>query len=140
MCRTIATRIPTMTKPSDAELRLLQQIWGAGRLSAREIHDAIGGDATWSYSSTRKTLDRMEEKGLVAVKAVHGIKTYAAAEPKLVTLAGLIRDFARNVLGADGPLPAATFVNARMIDPEEVAELEALLERLSKDDRTGDEA
>jgi predicted transcriptional regulator len=122
-----------MTKPSDTELRLLQTLWAPERLSAREIHEAAGGDAVWSYSSTRKTLDRMEEKGLVAVKAVHGIKTYAAAQPKLVTLAGLIRDFARNVLGADGPLPAATFVNAKMIDPDEIEELEALLERLSKE-------
>jgi predicted transcriptional regulator len=129
-----------MIKPSDAELRLLQTLWGPERLSAREIHEAAGGDAVWSYSSTRKTLDRMEEKGLVAVKAVHGIKTYAAAQPKLVTLAGLIRDFARNVLGADGPLPAATFVNARMIDEDEIEELEALLERLEKDERKGGKA
>lgn len=127
-----------MTKPSAAELMLLRSLWGAERLSAREIHDAVGGDATWSYSSTRKTLDRMEEKGLVAVKTVHGIKTFAAAQPKLVTLAGLIRDFARNVLGADGPLPAATFVNSKLITPDEVEELEALLERLSKEGGEGE--
>lgn len=129
-----------MAKPSDAELRLLQCLWGVPRLSAREIHEAAGGDAVWSYSSTRKTLDRMEEKGLVAVKAVHGIKTYAAAQPKLVTLAGLIRDFARDVLGADGPLPAATFVNSKMIGPDEVEELEALLEKLTEDERKGGRA
>jgi predicted transcriptional regulator len=127
-----------MTKPSDSELMLLRSLWGAERLSAREIHDAIGGDAVWSYSSTRKTLDRMEEKGLVAVKTVHGIKTFAAARPKLETLAGLIADFTRNVLGADDPLPAATFVNSKLITPDEIEELEALLERLSREADKGE--
>jgi predicted transcriptional regulator len=121
-----------MSKPSDSELKLLRTLWRAPRLSAREIHEAAGGDALWSYSSTRKTLDRMAEKGLVTIQAVHGVKTFAAAKPKLETLAGLILDFTRNILGADGPLPAATFVNSTLIDPEEVEALEALLERLSK--------
>lgn len=127
-----------MSKPSDSELKLLHPIWRAGRLSAREIHDAAGGDALWSYSSTRKTLDRMVEKGLVRVEPVHGIKTYVPAKPKLETLAGLIRDFARNVLDADAPIPTATFVNSKLIDADEVEELEALLKRLEREN--GDDA
>jgi predicted transcriptional regulator len=126
-----------MAKPSDAELRLLRRLWAAERLSAREIHDAAGGDAVWSYSSTRKTLDRMEDKGLVTVKTVHGVKTYAAAKPKLETLAGLIRDFARNILDTDEPIPAATFAGSKLIDASEVEELEALLERLARDAEKG---
>lgn len=126
-----------MAKPSDSELRLLQCLWRADRMSAREVHDAAGGDAAWSFSSTRKTLDRMVEKDLVTVKSVHGIKTFAAAQPKLVTLAGLIRDFARNVMGAEGPIPAATFVNSTLIDADEIEELEALLERPSRDEEDG---
>ena len=127
-----------MAKPSDSELRLLRCLWRAGRLSAREIHDEAGGDASWSYSSTRKTLDRMVEKGLVRVEHVHGIKTFVAARPKLQTLAELISDFTRNILDTDEPIPAATFVNSKLIDADEVAELEALLEQLSRDD--GDDA
>ena len=113
-------------------------LWRAPRLSAREIHDAAGGDALWSYSSTRKTLDRMAEKGLVTVALVHGVKTFAAAKPKLETLAGLIRDFARDVLDATEPMPAATFVSSKLIDADEIEELEALLERLAKENGEGD--
>jgi len=117
-----------MARPSEFELKLLRPLWTAGRLSAREIHEATSAETHWSYSATRKTLDRMEEKGLLAVAPVHGVKTYTAAQPKLETLAGLIKDFARNVLDADAPMPAATFAHSKIISPEEIAELEALLE------------
>lgn len=121
-----------MSKPSDSELRLLRPLWRAPRLSAREVHEAAGGDAFWSYSSTRKTLERMVEKGLITVMVVHGIKTFAATEPKLRTLAALIRDFTRDVLDATEPMPAATFVNSKLIDPREIHELEALLKQLAE--------
>jgi BlaI family penicillinase repressor len=121
-----------MSKPSDAELRLLRVLWRAPRLSAREVHEGAGGDALWSYSSTRKTLERMVEKELVTVIVVHGIKTFAASEPKLRTLAALIGDFTRDVLDATEPMPAATFVNSKLIDPKEIKELEALLKQLAE--------
>ena len=120
--------------PTDFELKLLRQLWRAERLSAREIHDASVSDTDWSYSATRKTLDRMEEKGLVEVQPVHGVKTYAAAHPKLEILAGLITDFARNVLDSDTPVPAATFVGSRLIDKDEIADLEAMLEQYADND------
>ena len=120
--------------PSSSELRLLRALWRDGRLSAREIHDATAEASGWSYSATRKTLDRMVEKGLIAIEPVHGIKTFAPARPKVETLAGLIRDFGRNVLGADEPLPVAMFTGSSVIDDDEIAELEDMLQRLDEED------
>ncbi len=116
-----------MSKPSESELRLLRHLWRAKQLSARELHDATFGETQWSFSTTRKTLDRMVDKGIVRVELVHGLKTFVAATSKLETLASFVNDFARNVLDLDGPLPTATFANSRVVDPDEVEALEALL-------------
>jgi predicted transcriptional regulator len=121
-----------MIRPSDYELKLLHHLWREGRMSAREIQDASGAETGWSYSATRKTLDRMQEKGLVRVESVHGLKTYVAGQGKLETLAALSRAFARDVLGMDAPLPAAAFAGSKLISPEEIDELEDLLKRLQE--------
>ncbi len=115
-------------RPADSEMKLLRALWGAPRLSAREVHEASLAQTRWSYSATRKTLDRMEEKGLVKVELVHGVKTYAATRPKLETLAALIKDFTRGVMETDAPMPAATFASSRLLDAEEIAALQALLD------------
>lgn len=120
-------------RPSGSELKLLRALWTAPRLSAREIHDATEASTNWSYSATRTTLDRMEEKGLIKVSAVHGIKTYAAKQSKVAMLALLAQDFARNVLDSDEPLPAAAFAHSKLLDAEEIEELEALLDSLSEE-------
>ena len=122
-----------MIKPSDYELKLLRQLWRQGRLSSREIHDASQAETGWSFSATRKTLDRMVEKGLVRIEPVHGLKVYVAGQSKLETLAALASAFARDVLDIEAPLPAATFANSRLVSSDEIAELEDLLAKLSKD-------
>lgn len=121
-----------MIRPSDYEMKLLRHLWRHGRLSARELHDASVAETQWSYSATRKTLERMVEKGLVRLEPVHGLNTYVAAQSKLETLAALSTAFARDVLDLDAPLPAAAFTGSRMVSPDEIAELEALLKRLQK--------
>ena len=120
-------------KPSDYELKLLRPLWRHPRLSAREIHDVSEPETNWSFSATRKTLERMVEKGLIAIETVHGVKTFAATRSKLETLADLVSDFARNVLDQTEPMPAATFTHSRLISPDEVAELETLLEKLAEE-------
>lgn len=117
-------------RPNESEIKLLRSLWHVPRLSAREIHDATSAGTKWGYTTTRKVLDRMEEKGLVKVKIVHGLKTYAAAQPKLAMLALLIKDFAHNVLDASAPLPVAAFAQSKLISADEIEQLEKLIQQL----------
>lgn len=130
-CRMTATEIKAGERPTASELTLLKSLWAVGRLSAKEIHDRTSAETRWSYSSTRKTLDRMEAKGLVAVESFHGLKIYAARAKKLATLAALITDFARDVLGASTPPAAAAFSDSAVLSPDEIEDLQALLDGLA---------
>lgn len=116
-------------KPSPTELPILQHLWGHGPQSVGEIHQAVSEELNWTRSSTRKTLERMVDKGLLSVAEKHGLNIYKARARKVPTLAGLIRNFANDVLGLDGPLPVASLVKSRLLDERELAELEALLEQ-----------
>ncbi len=124
-----------MSRPSEYELKLLRHLWRHRRLSAREIHDASLSETNWSFSATRKTLERMVEKGLIHIEMVHGVKTYLASQSKLEMLATLVSAFARDVLDSDAPMPAATFAHSKLVSAEEIGELEALLEKLAAEDK-----
>ena len=116
-----------MSKPSESELSLLRALWEHERMSGREIHEETQAQTGWSYSSTRKTLDRMVDKGLIKVGVFHGLKVFEPKEPKLSVVAQLIRDFSRNILDSSSPLPAAAFTHSKLISADEIEELEALL-------------
>jgi predicted transcriptional regulator len=118
----------TKNKPSPTELTLLKVLWNQQPLSAREIHSAAEQQLAWSYSSTRKTLERMTEKGFLSTKDVHGIKVFNAKLNKVTTLASYIKDFAKSVLEVDSPLPVAMFADSKLLDSNELDALEKMLE------------
>jgi predicted transcriptional regulator len=81
----------------------------------------------WSFSSTRKTLDRMLDKQMVALQVVHGVNVYSARLEKVGTLAAFAHDFGRRVMEIDAPLPVTMFTGSKLVDQQELAQLEQML-------------
>jgi len=114
-------------KPSSSKLVILKHLWAKGPQSVGEIHSAISEPLGWSRSSSRKTIERMVDKGLLSQREQHGLNIYRAKAKKIPPLAGLIQSFASDVLGLDGPLPVSNLVKSDVLSGEELAELEAFL-------------
>jgi len=122
--------------PSVSELSLLKALWRQQPLSAREIHDQVAEELGWSYSSTRKTLERMLDKGSVRMSVLHGVQVYVAVLDKVDTLAAFARDFGQRVMEMDSPLPVNMFTGSKLVDKEELAQLEQLLHDWPQDSNT----
>ena len=117
-----------MADPSEAELDLLKLFWREGDLSARAVHDRIGPQMGWAPSTTRTVLERMCGKGLLERRDVDGLAVFAAVQGKIDVLGRALRKFARRVLEIDGPLSAQAFTGSQLVSPEEIAELQAVLD------------
>lgn len=120
----MSTSLPT---PSVTELSLLKALWKRQPLSARELHERVADELGWSFSSTRKTLERMLEKRTVAQQILHGVQVYTPMLEKVGTLAAFAHDFGRRVMEMDGPLPVSMLAGSKLVDQNELAELEQLL-------------
>lgn len=136
MCRTMSLlkliKVNDM-QPTIPELEILKLLWQQEPRTARELHDEILELLGWSYSSTRKTLERMGEKKFVTMEFKGNKKIYFARLDKIETLAAFAQDFAKRIFEIDGPLPVAMFTDSRLIDESEITELEKLLEDLQKE-------
>ncbi|MFZ4878854.1 BlaI/MecI/CopY family transcriptional regulator [Janthinobacterium sp. Mn2066] len=122
--------------PSVSELSLLKALWRQQPLSAREIHEQAVEELGWSYSSTRKTLERMLDKGSVRMSVLHGVQVYEAVLDKVDTLAAFARDFGQRVMEMDTPLPVNMFTGSKLVDKAELAQLEQLLHDWPQDSNT----
>jgi len=122
-------------KPTPPELIILKHLWAEQPQSLREIHIEVETELPWTRSSTRKTVERMVEKGMLSTKSVHGIKVYRAKAKKIPTIASMIRSFASDVLGLDGPLPVTNLVKSRLLDDRELKELDDYLKQLDVDEK-----
>jgi BlaI family transcriptional regulator, penicillinase repressor len=113
------------------ELEILKLLWAKQPLTSRELHDELAPLLGWGYSSTRKTLDRMSAKGMIACHSQGNKNCYSALLDKMPTLAAYAQDFASRVFELNGPLPVAMFANSKLINRDEIADLEKLLLQLS---------
>lgn len=118
----------TQPIPSPGELSLLKALWKQQPLSAREIHEQAADEVAWSFSSTRKTLERMRDKQMVTQETLHGVQVYRPQLDKVATLAAFAHDFGRRVMEMDSPLPVTMFTGSKLVDREELEELEQLLQ------------
>ena len=114
-------------KPNPPELILLKALWARGPLPVRALHDMCDSSLGWSFSSTRKTMSRMEDKGFVRLDKGEGAARYVAKISKTATLAKMTRDFMARVLEIDGPLPNSLFTHSKILSDEELDEIEGLL-------------
>ena len=119
---------PVLPSPSDTEMEILKRFWRDGDLSARELQDRVADQLNWTASTTRTVLERMRAKGLLSRRDVHGIAVYSHVHPKVEVLSGLMRRLSA-VLEMDQSLPAAAFSGSQLLDAEDIAELEAMLNR-----------
>jgi len=116
-----------MAIPSTPELCVLKALWRQAPLSAREIHEAVEDELDWSFSSTRKTVERMMEKQMVTQHVRHGVQVYEALLDKVETLAAYARDFGTRIMELDSPLPVNMFAGSKLVDASELAQLEQML-------------
>jgi len=116
-----------MLIPSTPELCVLKALWRQAPLSAREIHEAVEEELAWSFSSTRKTVERMMEKQMVTQHVRHGVQVYEALLDKVETLAAYARDFGTRIMELDSPLPVNMFAGSKLVDASELAQLEQML-------------
>jgi len=113
--------------PNPPELILLKALWRHGSQPVRRLHEICAGDLGWSFSSTRKTLERMGDKGFVHISKQAGPAQVSANISKTTTLAQMAREFFGRVLEVEGAIPASAFTGSTLLSDEELDELEGLL-------------
>ncbi len=107
-------------------------LWRERVLSAREVHERMPEAYGWAPSTTRTTMDRMVRKGLLRRRSLHGVYVYEPGISRPAGLAHLVLEFAERVLEMDHGAVVSLFAEGNRLTPDEVRELERLLEEADR--------
>lgn len=60
---------------SDAEWKVMNVLWESAPATVRAVHDAVGEETEWAYSTVKTLLTRLADKGAVSVERQgnHGV-------------------------------------------------------------------
>ena len=114
---------------SKHEWRILQTLWRASPMSAREIHDQVAHAFSWSYTTTRTIIDRMVNKELLKKNSSHGLYVYKSAVTKTAAYFSLIKNLSEVFLTSEPEKVAPFFAENTDLSPKEIAELKKMIQQ-----------
>ena len=117
---------------SDAELQVLQLLWDESPLGATDIADRIGPGNSWSLATVKTLLSRLLAKGAIAAQAEGRRFRYRPAVEREAIAGGQAGRLVERLFGGRVSPLVAQLAEQRDLDPEDLAELEALVKRLKQ--------
>ena len=118
----------------DAELEVMACLWRLRKATARQLREGLAGYRPLAHASVVTLLNRLEAKGLVrrAKGPVGKAFVYTPTGRPGKTYRRVIGDVLQRVFGGNGPALVASLFETQPPTPEEVEQLQRLLDQLRR--------
>jgi predicted transcriptional regulator len=123
------TKLPRI---SEAELQLLQLLWDESPLGATDLAERVPASRGWSLATVKTLLSRLCAKGALTAERDGRRFRYRPAVEREVIAAGQADRLVDRLFGGRVSPLVAQLAEQREIDPDDLAELEALVRSLRK--------
>jgi len=123
------------SRPTEAELEILNVLWRRGASTVRQVHEALQADRQTSLTTTLKLLQVMTAKRLAVRDGKSRPHRYRPALPEEKTQAGLLTDLARRAFGGSVVKLLIRAVEEGKLSDEELHEIRRIIDSVRKDRR-----
>ncbi len=120
-------------KPTEAELEILTAIWRRGPSTVREVHEELG--ARTGYTTILKLMQIMTEKGLLKREERGRGHVYQVTRDEAHTQRRIVDDLLHRAFGGSARKLIMAALSARKATPEEISEIEQLLDQYKRGGR-----
>ena len=118
------------SRPTPAELEILNVLWSRGPSTVREVHDDLGPTRDTGYTTVLKLLQIMSEKGLVTRDESARAHVYRPLAEESATQTLMVRELLDRAFGGSAAKLVLQALTARRASPEEIAGIRRMLDEL----------
>lgn len=127
--------MPSVPRPTPAELEILRVLWQRGPSTVREVHACLAEGRATGYTTVLKMLQIMIDKNLVSRDESQRAHVYAARLPEAQTQRQLVRDLLERAFDGSAMKLVMHALAARKTSPEEIARIRRLLDEMERGER-----
>lgn len=120
------------TLPSDAELKLLRELWEHGEQSVGDLHERVQRYWPVGYTTVLKLLQRMTEKGLVERRLEGRAHRYDSAVARAQVERRVARSFLERTFGGSIERLILSALPPGRARGDEIDEIRRLLDKLEE--------
>lgn len=123
----------SLSKPTESELEILQDLWQQGPSTVREVNDRLNEKREIGYTTTLKFMQIMHEKGLVTRNRDGKSHVYAASAPQEETQRKLLDEFVENTFGGSAMKLVMSALGHSAASPDEIRQIRELLDQIEEE-------
>ncbi len=121
---------PTLLKPTESELEILQVLWQKGLATVREVHEILSETKDAGYTTTLKLMQIMHEKGLVTRDDSNKTHIYQAHVSKEKTQQHIVGKMVNGLFGGSASQLVMQAFGSKKPSKKEIDEIQQLLDQL----------
>ena len=121
------------SKPTDAELEILQVLWKSGPSTVRDVNGKLNLRKKVGYTTTLKILQIMTDKKLVNRNEEYRTHIYEASVTQEETLDLLLAKFLKNTFEGSASKLVMHLLGSKNSSDDEIEEIRALLDKMEEE-------
>ncbi len=122
-------------KPSEAELEILQILWKDGPSTVRIIHEKLNKKREVGYTTTLKTMQRMNEKKLLIRKDDDRSHIYTAGIKEEETQSALVDRVLETAFGGSALKLVMRTLGSKSASKEELKKIREYLDKIERGEK-----
>ncbi len=120
----------------DLELAVMDHLWSSGGKDAKAVHQKVGRSRRITLNTIQSTLKRLFEKGLLQREKVSHAHVYSPRMTRAEFHRQALQEVVDRVMGGQPDAMLSAFIGvAEQVGPEQLEQLEGLIEERLKDRR-----
>jgi len=72
-------RAKTAQELTEAEWAIMKVVWDQGPCTAGTVQETLAESKSWAYSTVKTTMDRMAEKGFLAIERIRNLQLFRSS-------------------------------------------------------------
>lgn len=121
-----------MSKPTKAELEILDVLWEREAATVREVHEIINQKKPTAYTTVLKTLQIMDEKNLVERDRAAKAHVYRSKQKQAETQKNLVADLLEKAFRGSALKLVQHVLEAKPASADELAEIRRMIKKAEK--------
>ncbi|PZF74241.1 BlaI/MecI/CopY family transcriptional regulator [Taibaiella soli] len=124
------------TKPTEAELEILNILWEKGASTVRQVHETLEQNKESGYTTTLKLMQIMFEKGLLKRDASSKTHTYEALVTRAQTQGQMIQRMVDTMFKGSAAQLVMQALGNYKADEDELSQIREYLDRIEQEQKT----
>ena len=121
-----------MKNPSELEMQILTVLFDKGPSTARDVLSQMPDGKKRAYTTVLSVMQKMEKKGLLKHSKEGAAHVFKPVSSRKRIVSRFFRQMMRNVFSDDPSLLMQTLVTEQDLAPEQVEEIESILNQTKK--------